>query len=117
MELQATDRIWVSNVQVYPNIRNNSARLLVTIGNAANKQVSGILTVAAKSWNSRQNHAPAQKSLEFTASKSETIVEVDYAMGDDVLLWDEFSPAMYKLKVSLTAASTLTKNACSALDG
>ena len=104
MELLATDRIWVSDVQVYPNIRNKSARLLMTIGNATNKQVSGTLTIAAKSWNTRQNHAPAQKSLGFTASKSETIVEVDYAMGGDVLLWDEFSPAMYKLKISLTAA-------------
>ena len=104
MELLATDKIWISDVQVYPNIRNKSARLLMTIGNATNKQVSGTLTIAAKSWNTRQNHAPAQKSLGFTASKSETIVEVDYAMGGDVLLWDEFSPAMYKLKVSLTAA-------------
>jgi len=114
MELLATDRIWVSDVQVYPDIRNKSARLLVTIGNAANKQVSGTLTIAAKSCavrrpsreNTGQNHAPAQKNTGFTASKSETIVEVDYAMGDDVLLWDEFSPALYRLTVSLTAASS-----------
>ncbi|MGB2866626.1 MAG: sugar-binding domain-containing protein, partial [Sedimentisphaerales bacterium] len=105
MELLATDRIWVSEVQVYPDIRNKSARLLVTIGNAANKQVGGTLTIAAKSWNTGQSHTPAQKSAEFTASKSETVVEVDYPMGGDVLLWDEFSPAMYRLKVSLTAAA------------
>jgi len=105
MELLATDRIWVSDVQVYPDIRNKSARLLVIIGNAANKQVSGTLTITAKSWNTGQSHAPAQKIAGFTASKSETVVEVDYAMGDDVLLWDEFSPAMYRLKVSLTAAA------------
>jgi len=105
MELLATDRIWVSDVQVYPDIRSKSARLLVTIGNAANKQVSGTLTIAAKSWNTGQSHAPAQKSAGFTASKSETIVEVDYPMGGDVLLWDEFSPAMYRLTVSLTSAS------------
>jgi hypothetical protein len=105
MELLATDRIWVDDVQVYPDIRNKSARLIVTIGNATNKQISGTLTIAAKSWNSDQSHTPAQKSLEFTVSKSETVVEVDYPMGDDVLLWDEFSPAMYRLTVSLTASS------------
>jgi len=113
MELLATDRIWVSDVQVYPDIRNKSARLLVTIGNATNKQVSGTLIIAAKSCavrrpsreNTGQSHAPAQKSVEFIASKSETIVEVDYPMGDDVLLWDEFSPAMYRLTVSLTGAA------------
>ena len=105
MELLATDRIWVSDVQVYPDIRNKSARLVVTIGNAANKQAGGTLTIAAKSWNAGQSHAPAQKSAGFTSSKSETVVEVDYPMGDDVLLWDEFSPAIYRLTVSLKAAA------------
>jgi len=105
IELQATDKIWVSDVQVYPDIRNKSAKLFVTIGNAANKQVSGTLTIAAKSWNTAQSHAPAQKSAGFSASKSETVVEVDYPMGGDVLLWDEFTPALYNLKVSLTAAA------------
>jgi len=106
MELLATDIIWVSDIQVYPDIRTKSARLLVTIGNAVNKQLSGTLTIAAKSWNTKQSHAPAKKDVEFTASESETVVEVDYPMGDDVLLWDEFSPAMYRLTVSLTAASS-----------
>jgi hypothetical protein len=104
MELQATDRIWISDVQVFPDIRNKSADLLVVISNTTNQQVSGTLTIAAKSWNTKQSRAPAQKNVEFTASKSETVVEVDYPMGDDVLLWDEFSPALYKLTVSLTAS-------------
>jgi hypothetical protein len=103
IELLATDMIWVSDIQVFPNIRNKSAGLLVAIGNTTNRQVGGTLTIAAKSWNARQNHTPAKKSIGFTASGPETVVEVDYPMGDDVLLWDEFSPALYKLTVSLTA--------------
>jgi hypothetical protein len=105
IELQATDRIWVNDVQVFPDIRNKSADLLVVISNITNQQFSGTLTIAAKSWNTRQSHAPAQKSVEFTASQPETIVEINYPMGDDVLLWDEFSPALYRLTVSLTAAA------------
>jgi hypothetical protein len=105
MELLATDRIWVSDVQVFPDIRNKSVGLLVAIGNTTNQQVSGTLTIAAQSWNTGQNHAPAKKIIEFKASKSETVVEVDYAMGGDVLLWDEFSPAMYRLTVSLNVAA------------
>ena len=103
IELQATDRIWVSDIQVFPDIRNKSADLLVVISNTTNQQLSGTLTIAAKSWNTRQSHAPAQKSVEFTASQPETIVEINYPMGDDVLLWDEFSPALYRLTVLLTA--------------
>jgi len=106
MELLATDRIWIDDIQVYPDIRNKSAGLLVAIGNGTNKQVSGTLTITAKSWNTKQSHAPAKKNVEFTSSESETVIEVDYPMGDDVLLWDEFSPAMYRLKISLKAAAS-----------
>jgi len=105
IELQATDRIWISDVQVFPDIRNKSAGLLVAIGNTANRQVSGSLIISAKSWNTKQSHAPAQKLVGFTSSEPETVVEVDYPMGEDALLWDEFSPAMYRLTVSLKAAA------------
>ena len=105
IELQSTDKIWVSDVQVYPDIRNKSAKLFVTIGNKTNKQASGTLTIAAKSWNARKSHTPAKEKLEFKASEHEFIIEVDYAMGDDVLLWDEFTPALYELTVSVKAAS------------
>ena len=111
IELLATDRIWISNVQVFPDIRNKSAGLLVVIGNTMNvgavrePPVRGTLTIGAKSWNTKQTHAPVQKSVEFTATESETVIKIDYPMGDDVLLWDEFSPAMYKLTVSLKASS------------
>jgi hypothetical protein len=111
IELQANDRVWVSDIQVYPDIRNKSAKLQVTIGNATNvgavrePPLRGTLTIAAKSWNTKQSHAPAKKKVEFTTSKSETVVEVNYPMGNDVLLWDEFSPALYRLTVSLTTAA------------
>jgi len=86
IELQATDKIWVSDVRVYPDIRNKSAKLFVTIGNAMNvgavrePPVRGTLTIAAKSCasgrplreNTQQSHTPASNKIVFTASKSET---------------------------------------------
>jgi hypothetical protein len=35
---------------------------------------------------------------------------MEYAMGNDVLLWDEFTPSMYKLKVSLSVDDMLSKD-------
>jgi hypothetical protein len=103
IELQATDRVWVSNVQVYPDVENKSARLRIIVSNAIGQDVAGTLTITANSWNTKRRHAVRPKNIEFTASKAETTVEVDYAMGDYVLLWDEFSPAMYKLTVSIAS--------------
>ncbi len=103
MELQATDQIWLSNVQVYPDGQNKTAKLNITIGNSTGRDVAGMIMLGAESYNSGQKHKVATKSIEFTTAGYETTVEVDYHLGENVLLWDEFSPAMYKLAVSLRA--------------
>ncbi len=103
IELRAADRLRVSDVQVYPNISNKSAKVIVTISSSGNQNLKGTLNIRAESFNTLQSHTIQQQSIEFTASKSETILEVDYAMGRQVQLWDEFSPALYKLSVSLAA--------------
>ncbi|MHC4726762.1 MAG: sugar-binding domain-containing protein, partial [Planctomycetota bacterium] len=103
IELQATDTLWLSDVQVYPDISNKTAKVVVKINNTGSQNFTGTLNVQAESSNTPQIHTVPQQSIEFTASKLETTVELDYAMGNKVQLWDEFSPALYKLTVSLAA--------------
>ncbi len=110
MELQTTDRVWINDVQVYPDVRKKSAKVRVTVGSAAGRETIGKITLSAGSFNTEQKHSVAPRSVNFTASEPETIVELDYDMGNDVLLWDEFSPSMYKLKVSLSADDMLSKD-------
>jgi hypothetical protein len=105
IELCASDRVWVSDVQVYPNIAEKSAKVRIAVDNSTGQPVRGTLRINAKSWNTKQSHAPAEKTVEITASEQQIVVETDYAMGDDVQLWDEFSPAMYNLTVSLVGKS------------
>jgi len=105
IELQAMDKVWISDIQVYPDINKKLAKVQVTVNNASGATVKGKLTFNAKSWNSPRKHSAAPKEIEFTASKSQTTVEVDYDMGDNVLLWDEFSPALYKLQVALVCSA------------
>ncbi len=105
MELQAVNKVWLSDIQVYPDVRNKLAKLRITLGNVTGQQVSGTVQISVESWNVKHKHTPAPRTVEFIASKPETMIELDYAMGNDVLLWDEFSPAMYKLAISLAAVT------------
>ena len=106
IELQASDRVWISDVQIFPDIQEKSAKVRITLDNSAGQPARGTLRIGAKSWNAKRNHSPAEKTVEFTASQRQTVVETDYAMGEDLQLWDEFSPAMYNLTVSLAGSST-----------
>ena len=110
MELQASDKVCVSDIQVYPDIEKKLAKLRIVISNAIGQDVAGTLTITANSWNTERRHTVRPASVEFTANESETTVDIDYAMGNDVLLWDEFSPAMYKLTVSLSADGGMSKD-------
>jgi hypothetical protein len=109
IELQATDPVWLSDIQVYPNLSDKSAKVVTTISNKTNQNIKGTITIRAESFNTGKSHAVPQKNIEFTASKPQTTVECDYAMGREVQFWDEFSPALYKLTVSLQVVTADNK--------
>ena len=56
IELAATDRVWVDDVRVYPNIDQKLAKLKIAIGNLTGSGGRGELRVQAEAYNS---HAPA----------------------------------------------------------
>lgn len=104
IELRATDRVWINDVQVYPDVAGRSAKVKITIGNATGGGGRGTLSVKAQSYNTDRSHnvAGKQVSLGFGTGAS-TTVELDYPLGDGVQLWDEFQPALYRMAVKLDA--------------
>jgi hypothetical protein len=105
IELIATDPVWCDAVAVYPDIRERAARVKVRVGNRTGEIVKGTLTLKAAP---RSGGKPVTKTVPFTAPAGGTGVETVLPMGNDARLWDEFSPALYDLRVSLRADPTPT---------
>ena len=103
IELHATDKVYIDDVQVYPDIENKTAKVRVTIANAAGSPIRGTLTAYAAGLSSGQPPTPGPKTTEFNIPQGQTTLELDCPMGNDATLWDEFSPAMYQMAVSLAA--------------
>lgn len=104
LELRAKDPVALADVQVYPDVDHNSTRVNVTVTNVTGKPVSGKLTIGASSPQG-SGKVPV-RVIEFTAAEPRTIVSTELPMGKNVRLWDEFSPALYTLTVSMTAESS-----------
>ncbi|UCE99504.1 MAG: hypothetical protein JSV82_00065 [Planctomycetota bacterium] len=104
IELRATDPVWIEEVQVYPNVQNKTAKVHITIANNTTKTADGTLTLQAKTSHSERQHRPAPETIDFTASKPQTKIEIEYPMTDDLLLWDEFSPNVYQMTATITTA-------------
>ncbi len=110
MELQATDKVWIEDIHVYPDIEKKLAKLRIVLSKSISQDIAGTLTMTADCWNTERRHTVGPANFKFEANGPETIVELDYDMGENVLLWDEFSPSMYKLKVVLSANGGLSKD-------
>jgi len=101
MELRATAPVWLEDVQVYPEAGKKQARVRAVVGNITGKAASGQITVACESYNVAKPSTLATHSFNFKAAERENVVEFTYKPGDDVPLWDEFSPAMLRLNLEL----------------
>ena len=102
LELRATEPVWVDDVQVYPDVAQRRARVKVRLGNHTGRAGSGLLTLSAQSYNTPRAHRPPPQTVPVSWTAQGAEVECDYALGPEALLWDEFSPALYRLTVALT---------------
>ena len=100
IELQASDAVQIEDVQVYPDVDRRLARVRVTI-RGGGERAKGKLTLRAWSTNSDERHVVPEKRIDFTVPADGKTLEYRYPMGDGVLLWDEFTPNLYRLTVSI----------------
>lgn len=105
IELEAFDKVWIKDVQAYPDIANKRITFKIKTGNATASSVKVKLNVSAKSSNSDKKHAPAAENYSFTCEKNGSENTFHYNIGDGMLLWDEHDPALYNLTLNLNANS------------
>ena len=104
MELQATDKVWIDDIQVYPDIENRIAKVRITVRNATGKLVAGTISTTVLPYRQEMYFGgfPIQtKTVEFAVSGPTELIEVDFPMGSGTLLWDEFTCATYGARVQL----------------
>lgn len=111
LKLLATDKLWIDDVQVYPDVANRQVRLSIKLGNHGDQLGKGTLSASAKTTKAKPFHAAKPKSwpVEWTADGAE--LEVTYPLGADALLWDEFSPNVYQLTLELSSGQDTLANA------
>ncbi len=98
MVLQVRPAAYMSNVQVFPNIKEQKAVVKINIAGLANQAKS--IHISAQSFNTQKNHHP--KDIWLNVNSNLDSLVVDYAMGNKFLTWSEFDPALYHLQITLT---------------
>lgn len=98
MTLSAKPPVYLSSVQLFPDVDRKLVVAKIKISNISGKTSPLKLILDAKE-NKGTGHLPVvQKAV--VAGRDSTIVTVTYPMGDHPLLWDEFAPNLYRMKVT-----------------
>lgn len=97
--LQTTPRTYFEDIQIYPEPEQRLTRVKIVVKGSGDAMVK----LSARSFNTDKMHSvpPVRQEVKVKNGSAET--EILLPMGEDMLLWDEFDPALYKLTAELTA--------------
>ena len=93
MFLQVRPQVNIARTTIFPDISAKSIRVKTFLRNRKKNEVTALLALEA-------DGKLLQKEVNLQPGTNE--VEAVLALGDDIRLWDEFHPNLYRLKVSLT---------------
>lgn len=100
MKLVAIDPVYIEDLQVYPNIADNSIKVKMQINNYTKKEFAGnaVFTVSGRDYS-------LNKDIAVNGNDSLTYVEDVIQLGKKVKLWDEFNPNVYKITCQLNTSN------------
>ncbi|WP_206669764.1 sugar-binding domain-containing protein [Paenibacillus luteus] len=105
IEIQAAELIRVERINVHPDVANKSVRFVFQLINetssVADVRLSFELSDVAGTALAASKHA--RRILNISSEPGSQTVEWDYVIGEDAVLWDEFTPALYRMGINLEA--------------
>ena len=101
MTLTAGSTIHFDDIQVFPDLANKKALVKILLKSDKLRNVSAKVILSAQSFNSERTHTALPVSKNILIKGDSLSLEMDLPMGDGMLTWDEFDPALYKLKAKI----------------
>lgn len=98
--LEASSPLRIGTARVYPDITKKEIRITTRIMNP--EEITGLhtLRLSAEAWNTDQQHRVTSLDFHFSLP-IDTVIDLTYPMGDNIQLWSEFNPALYRLKIEI----------------
>jgi hypothetical protein len=105
LSLSARPKVFISDVQLYPDLKNKQVLVKVKVNNAAGASGDVTLDLMAMSGKSgAEKLKPISRKL--VLSETDKTIELSYPMGTSPLLWNEFHPNLYEMQLTLKQQAT-----------
>ena len=100
--LTARSRLHIAQVQLFPSVDRKEVRARITLCNGFGAARHSFLYLAASPSKGPGLPGLPPMEKEITLQGDSTTVEITYPMGEHPLLWDEFHPDLYTLRINVT---------------
>lgn len=109
MELQQLPAAYIDEVQLFPDVKNKQVKVKLRIGGAVSEIKQ--LKLSAVNFNRKfpNKVQPFIKTSGLTANE----IELNYPLGENIFLWDEFEPNVYRLSIKLQLKKGVTEKTVS----
>ncbi len=98
---------YIKNVKIYTDVDARKVTAKISLNPLRNKPEQLILDVKAVAFNTKKEHVVEAKPVIFNMPASGEIEQtITFNLGDDMLLWDEFNPQLYRLIVKVLNKKT-----------
>jgi hypothetical protein len=101
ISLRASSKVFISKVEIFPDLSAKKAKVILKLTNKSGTPFKGKVVLQFESFNSGITEKLQSKIVDAAFASDEQQMEIDFPMGSKVKLWNEFSPSLYKLTVSL----------------
>ncbi|TCD21749.1 beta-glucuronidase [Pedobacter psychrodurus] len=101
MELVAGSPVYFEDIQVYPDLKNKSAKVKIQLKANASQFSTGKITLAATTFNTKNVLQVKPVTAAYQITNGVGSLEINLPMGDKIATWDEFDPALYHLTATL----------------
>jgi hypothetical protein len=102
LKLFSESKTYIDDIRIFPDLSAKNLKAQIRIKSNSDKKNKVVIDLSVESFNSSiiQKLQPIKSKINLFSK--DTLLEVIYLVNNDLLLWDEFNPALYKLSVSLT---------------
>ena len=109
MLLVARAATYLEDVQVFPDLKRRMAHVRLLI-RSLQAEGSGTIVLSARSFNTPVHAEVRPVTVKYNLSDGRDSLVVDLPMGEKMVTWDEFDPALYRLTVRLGASAVMSSD-------
>ncbi|RHT93437.1 beta-glucuronidase [Clostridium sp. AM27-31LB] len=110
ISLRIFDKIYISDVKTYPDVDKKSVTVILKTVNdtAEDKKVTLNVNAFLTDINGDTGIKAPAAEIQVIFAKGESTAEFEYFLGEDAVLWSEYTPVIYRLEISLCGSDEKT---------